>query len=320
MIEPSIEKFPRYRKFDVHMLVDFIELRCIVNPDKSMVTSDLKEIFTPEDEELDQSFSEEDEDSLDDMVAPQDVNELFLADLFRHMQSRQLHYGKSYPFEVTEGQIALKSSMSDVHIAYMYLLLCSHLKYVANKHQAQFTSEFEFVSARCLNSHVVPNHELHIFGKNSKVPSVRYVGNALRRLELLAEDLGGNLIAGAEDFPRTSSGDSGIDIVGWLNQWDHVKNQLVLVGQCKCSPRWMKEKDARTRLHEVMSLNDEVANFFLIPFHFRRATNEWHQIPPTRRKCLIDRERFIKSFPLADFKTCKSFALVKDYIESRLAA
>ena len=55
MIEPSIEKFPRYRKFDIHMLVDFIELRCLVNPDKSMVTSDLKEIFTPEDEEVDQA-------------------------------------------------------------------------------------------------------------------------------------------------------------------------------------------------------------------------------------------------------------------------
>jgi len=320
MIEPSILKFPKYKKFDVHLLVDYIELRCLVNADHNMVLSDLKEIFTAEDEEVDMRFSEDDIASPDDASEPDDANERFLADLFRHMQSRQIHYGSSYPFEVNDGQIAIKVALDDMHIAYLYLLLCSHLKYIAKEHHAQLTSEFEFVSIKCIEMLVVPNHELHVFGKNSKIKSARYTGNAINRLQLLADDLGGHLKVGAADFPKTSTGDSGLDIVGWFNCWDLLKNQLVLVGQCKCSMKWTEVKDARQRLHELMSLNDEVANYFLIPFHYRRSTNDWHQAASAGRKCLIDRERFIKSFPMAEFKTCKSFALVKEYMVSRLAA
>lgn len=319
MIEESILQFPSYNKFDKHLLVDFIELRCLVNADHSMVTSDLKEIFTTEDEEINLNF-DLNRGTVESTADLHDSNEGFLADLFRQMQSRQVYYGEGYPFTVKEGELALKRDLEDQHMAYLYLLLCSHLKYISKKHHAQLTSEFEYVSLKCLEQLHVAGYQLFIFGKNSKVRSDRYQGNAFTRLKLLSNDIGGTMRVGAADFPSTSTGDSGIDIIGWFNPWDHLKHQPVLVAQCKCSDEWVKVKDARSRINELMHLNDKVDNFFLIPFHYRQSSNDWHNAASAGRKCLIDRGRFIKSFPLEAFKACKSFALVKRFMETRLAA
>ncbi|MBL0128298.1 MAG: hypothetical protein IPP83_12800 [Flavobacteriales bacterium] len=319
MIEASILQFPSYNKFDKHLLVDFIELRCIMNLDRSIVLSELKDIFTIEDGEVNLNF-DLDAASESSIADQHDRNEGLLVDLFRHMHSRQKHYDDRYPFTVKDGEIALKETLDDGHMAYLYLLLCSHLKYIAKEHHANLTSEFEYVSLKCLEKLLVEHYRIFIFGKNSKIRSDRYKGNAIRRLEILAEDLGGILRVGAADFPTTSTGDSGIDIIGWFNPWDQTKTQPVLVAQCKCSDEWPVVKDARSRLHELMHLNDEVSNYFMIPFHYRKTSNDWHNAASAGRKCLIDRERFIKSFPLEAFKECKSFALVKDFVQARLAA
>lgn len=319
MIKTSILAFPSYNKFDKHLLVDYIEMRCLVNADHSMVLSEIKDIFTIEDEEINLNFNWDDS-APKTMVERHDKNERFLADLFSQMRSRQKFYGERYPFKVNDGELSLKSTLDDEHMAYLYLLLCSHLKYVDVKHHAQLTSEFEYVSLKCLELLHNREYQLFIFGKNSKIGSERYRGNAIKRLTLLADDLGGVLRVGAEDFPKTSTGDSGIDIVGWFNPWDHLKDQPILVAQCKCSDSWPDVKDARSRLNELMHLNDDISNFFLIPFHFRQSSNDWHNAASAGRRCLIDRERFIKSFPFDEFKKCKSFALVKEYMVARLAA
>lgn len=311
-LSQSIKSTQKISYFNQHMWVDYLELLTISVTDRLLTLSEIKKAISPQLADID--LSSIDESTPSDIREARDKFEERYQDYFTLLKKRSKEYGKNYPFKITNDTIELKEKVTKLQRAYLYLLICSQFSHVPKADMQILASDFEHVSQGALSNVQILRSGPFVYGKSGSNTSSRYRGNSFRRLQSLSDDLKGRLKVSQEDFALTSTGDAGIDIIGWHNPWDKLPSQFIYVGQCKCSDTWPSLKDAKSSIESLIDLDGEVINLYFIPFHFRKATGEWHSKPATVNKVMFDRFRIMKNFPLRAFERTKSYVLIKNFV------
>jgi hypothetical protein len=239
----------RYAQFDVHHWADWVELCCLENFDGLVSREDIEKRYQRSTELRKRSegkIDELDEDTNDrqqvdeedaDIVIDDRVTES-VAKWFHHIKGRSTLFGAAYPFLVSEGSntIQLVEQLSQAQRLYLVFLLMGNLNYFPVE-TAELTADFESLSKLAMKTLLPDRAEVHIFGKGSAA-SARYNGTAWERIQKLCADLRAKLEAKEGDFPVNSTGDAGLDLVGWLPWADNESSHLILFGQCACTPQW----------------------------------------------------------------------------------
>jgi hypothetical protein len=314
---------PKYRHFDIHLWSDFVELLTLWNIDNYYTSADLTDRIRPEETDisigLDDGSQEDYAGSYqDDPEVVDDKYEIRVSEYFEHCNFRKNIFGENYPFEPAYNVLKLKNDLNDCHLLYIYLLFCSHLNFFKNEEKI-FTSDFEQLSAEAMKFLLPDSAIVHNVGKNSAGGINHYRGNLYSKLESMAVDLGEKLTVSQSDMPKYSSGDGGLDILGWIPFSDKLKSKLIYVAQCKCSEEWKDIRSPKERLKSYMTINHAPNNLFFIPFFFRRSSGEWHEKDKIDDKVLIDRLRIIELFrpDVSLFLKTDSHKTVKSLIEEK---
>lgn len=309
---------PKYNKFDIHLWADYFELQCLQNIDGEITFGDAED-----DEETYDDISNNDiEDGNDGAAGKNDLKESFVEDIFRLIRYRSAVYAEAYPFVCdNRNLLRVKPALNDIHKLYIYLLMCSHLKYFKTE-MSNLTGDFELISVQTLKKYVPSNHlQVHIFGKNPKHTSAEFRGmNVQAKINQLALAINTTSVPG-QRYPNQSTGDAGADIVAWLPFPDNNGNMLLFMAQCKCSDEWPDQRhtasyNAWCGKLELSNSND---NLSFIPYCYRASDGLWHQKQNTSGSIMFDRQRILQQLQddLGFFVGADSFNLVTAFIETK---
>ncbi len=282
----TIESLPR-NKFDTYLWTDFAELSCLIDLDRELNLDQMQDKVY----EMGTANKVEDRDRSDNDIR----NAEKVQDWFRQMSYRQHVLGEGYPFMVSrDGEmVTLRNKLSVDHKLYLYLLLASNGRYVRSDLHSNLTADFEYLCHAILGKHF-PGWDTHIFG-SGRHSSPRYSGNIWTKLNRLAIDLHCPIIAKETDYPSTSTGDDGLDIVAWLPFQDQVPGLPAIFAQCACSPdEWIVKQD-KLSFHYWrgrFELPTEFIGMTFIPVFYRNATGDWHTLKDIRT-VLVDRLRIM---------------------------
>jgi hypothetical protein len=264
-------------KRQIHLLADFIELRCAISESGAFSTEELqdvrkradhdkvedeevslRELFF-EDEQPDAALaaaldveSSEVEPSLktapDDPAeersagesAQDDLRELEASDVVRHIEYRIATYGDAYPFRLRDDAvIELLDDLTPSRQLYLFLLVAANLKYVRRQQRKQeLTKYFELLGPDVLRGYLGPRAEVELFGTSTDaLAAPRYTGSLWEKLVALGVDLRAQVVAIEEDVE--DAGDFGVDVVAWFPFADDAEGRFVTVlAQCACGRKW----------------------------------------------------------------------------------
>ena len=303
---------PDYALFDVHQWADYAELVCLTSPDRSITYGDLSDKIYPSLRDLRSDLIEEDAEGgmyaltdkghsleMDPRVAKS--NELCQR-IFEYLNYRISSYGVSYPFRIDHKSLVRSDVLSSRQKLYVYCLMCSSLHYFP-EHKNVLTSEFEDVSRAVLQSVVGPRMKVLRFGKNT-THSADFSGNIAKKIKDLAAAMGELSMVQDGDYPNTSTGDDGLDLVAIDHYGDELGSRLSLFAQCKCSPTWHESvhSSSYNAWNQKITIRCPNVNVAMIPFCMRGADGSWHRKTAISGFMMIDRQRLLTLCP-DDFLT-----------------
>ncbi len=216
------------------------------------------------------------------------------------LRARAAFYGAAYPFEVGTDALELSTApLDDERLVYAFLLAAANLAAFGKADRHLLTDGFERTSRYVLAALLPPGSTVSVFGTSSQTGERFAQGSLIHRLEKLADELATELTKeGREEAanakPRTS-GDGGLDLVGWPDVIGPRKRIPVYFGQCACGDEWKSkpfEVIPLTWDHRLSSVS-WIVPVTLIPYAHRKEDNDWldlFSVPPT---VLIDRPRWL---------------------------
>jgi hypothetical protein len=306
------------KHYDGHTWADYVELLCLTDADGEITLAEVEKRVTKRkdvgedysepdknddgkpDHAVDEVPAVEDEDdngeSGSDEALQEDYRNTRVADIFQILSHRADSLGDAYPFVLSPDSALLSRSdnLNEKQRLYLFLLLCSNLRYVPKNRRWQLPRGFELVSARAMRRLVPPDAEVHLFGKGE--PGERYTGTLWNKISTLAADLCDDVIARRRDFKDNNTGDGGLDIVAWVTHHDELPSRLVMFGQCACTEEWVTKQ--RSSGPEVWSTLVRLlalpANLVFIPHMFRDAQGLWHREADIHHSVLVDRFRILR--------------------------
>jgi hypothetical protein len=299
---------------DTHMHADFAEVLCLVNPDHDISSSDILDRFA-ERRDLGEEFEEADIDpELAFGVAgnyelpteqPVDGECEEIDQISEQLVLRQRLLGSAYPFRLTvtgsSFRLARKQKLHKVHLLYLFLLIASDLTRINNPtYSRRFTSAFERLAGEMMRRLLPSGAQVHLFGTAAQKGELFHGGRLGDRMELLAKHLRG--VSKLDRNHSGSSGDAGIDIVGWVPMGDAGDGLLVLMGGATCSYKNWENKVYSTsygRLKEKVQIRVPSVNVTFIPFFMRTSSGDWHRADELGEALLVDRLRLIKGLAKA---------------------
>lgn len=318
---------PDYPLFDVHQWADYAELVCLSSTDRAITYGDLRDRLYPALRDLRSDLLDEDAagglysltdegHSIESEPTTSKSDELCQS-IFECLHYRLSAYGTSYPFTIDHKTLVRSTELSDRQRLYVYCLMCSSLSYFMD-HKNILTGEFEDVSKSVLESVVGPQMKVLRFGKNT-THTADFTGNITKKIGDLAKAMGELSLVKEGDYPNTSTGDDGLDLVAIDNYGDDIGSRLALFAQCKCSPTWHEtvhssSHDAWSQKIQLRCPNVSVA---MIPFCMRCADGTWHRPTAISGFMLIDRQRFISLCPepfLGHFIPLKTTGVVNQFL------
>jgi hypothetical protein len=216
------------------------------------------------------------------------------------LRSRAAFYEASYPFELTEDALELRTvALDEARLAYAFLLAAANLAGFADTDQHLLTGGFERASRHALAGLMPSASTVSIFGTSSR-SSERYGQTRLiERLEKLADDLATQLTLEGRSHANNSrpriSGDGGLDLIGWPDIIGPRKRLPVYFGQCACGADW------HSKPYEVVALTwdhrlepvSPIIPVTLIPYAYRSEDNDWLDLFSVIPTVLIDRPRWL---------------------------
>lgn len=237
-------------------------------------------------------------------------------DIWRYLRYRSGAFGDSWPFAIdpVARTLTLKSLLPELSVqqrVYIFLLLCSSLRYVQANASNALTRAFERVAYQAFIV-AFPGWEVHIFGTAATDGSRYDVGQLWERLLVLSADLRCRILAEREDFSDRDVGDNGLDLVAWLPLPERSKGLPMAFGQCACSPsEWRKKQSevSEERWGEVLRLASPISNWTFIPFCFHNPQGDWETPHHVNKGILVDRLRL---FSLLESRMDE----VKDVVEA----
>lgn len=282
---------PPSPKYKAYVQADFIEILCIVNPDRVITAAEILSRFrnsTDSEEDIeDNSLSNSDGERSDEDF-------LSVKIWFRYLKYRQFAFGESYPFRLRDNMtsLELKSDLDSHQKLYVYLLMASSLRHYEKRAQNHLGKGFEYISAEALKQYVGENAEVHIF---ATIPNGRYTGNKYAKIHKLAEDTFEELSIDEHAFHQSDTGDGGLDIVGWFPFEDETPNRLLIFGQCACGDDWETKQSSSdyNAWAGLIRLSIAPVNSIFIPYCFRDASGNWYAKHEIRMSLMIDRLRIM---------------------------
>ena len=111
----------------------------------------------------------------------------------------------------------------------------------------------------------------------------------------MGEDLCEKVVADPDDYSPMDTGDGGLDVVGWTSLDDSVPSNLIVLGQCACTPNWFNKQSSSSygAWSNKIAFVAPPSNMCFIPFFFRRADGTWHKVKDIHSSILIDRLRLV---------------------------
>jgi len=216
-----------------------------------------------------------------------------IEDCWLHLSYRQKAFD-CYPFEILDGQLAIKDILSDKNKIYLFLVLCSRLRSFPDKQsQILAASEFELICREAMKNLLPSESVVRIFGANSDDRKNHYGTNLRDAIKQLANDL-------MEDYSEeninelSASGDYGLDIVGHYTFNDSANGSLACFGQCAAQEkRWIgKTLEAHPiRFKNLIHFIHDPTNIVFIPHCYRQSNGKWKVKSHTSGTILIDRLR-----------------------------
>jgi hypothetical protein len=222
-------------------------------------------------------------------------------DVWTLLRARAEYYGSVYPFEVTEEPLELRTLRLDVNrLGYGFLLAAASLSAFETTKRHLLTGGFERASRHVMAALLPPHSTVSIFGTSS-VAGERYGhGRLIDRLEALAADLATQLTHEARQEAAhgtaRSSGDGGLDLVGWPEMVGPRKRLPVYFGQCACGKDWHHkpfEVVAASWDHRLEPVSPIVPVTF-IPYAYRTEEQDWADLFAVIPTVLIDRPRWLQ--------------------------
>ena len=221
-------------------------------------------------------------------------------DVWTLLRARAEFYGTGYPFEVGEDALEIQTMpLDDRRLAYVFLLAAANLAAFADTDRHQLTGGFERASRHAMAALLPDGSTVSVFGTSSNDGERYGQARLVDRLEKLADDLATQLTNegrahGANAAPR-SSGDGGLDLVGWPDVVGPRKRLPVYFGQCACGDEW------QTKPYEVAAITwdhrlepvSQIVSVTLIPYAHRGEDNDWLDLFAIIPTVLIDRPRWL---------------------------
>lgn len=313
----TIETHPR-RDDGHHKWADYIELLCVQNIDGEVSTTYIIDRIT-EGNVLDIAGN------VLDIAGEYQASELSTRwvtdaeDWFRHLQFRQEIFQDFYPFILTDSgdTLQLKAHLSSKHYLYIYLLLSSNLSYTDGGTRHTLTNDFEYLCSVALKN-CLPNWNIYIFGKG-KFSHDRYRGNIWTKLNQLAKDINDILLVKESDLKPTSTGDEGLDIVGWV-KGDDLSGIFVFFCQCACTEDWVNKQHtvSFSSWRQKLKLMAGNSSLTCIPFCYRTTTGEWYQQHKIET-ILLDRLRITQLLESTydEIEHLDSFNVIENVLEEK---
>lgn len=274
-----------------HYWADYIELLCLVHPDGLVTKGDVldrigeREDLGGEVDEIEGDFAEEAGVTLEDLGEDKwsaEIDDKWAAEAdswFAHLEYRARVFGNHYPFNISGNMLQRQARMTSRRKFYVSLLLSSCLRYVSKSSESKLTSSFEIISRDALRRSLPEIAQVHVFG-TSKYGKGRYRGNIWKKIKRLASDLREELNprVGPESFSKYSTGDRGLDLVAWVPMKDEENCQIVIFGQCACTPKWIEKQHSSSpeKWKNLISFQVKPLNAVFIPFCYRTSDGKWY--------------------------------------------
>ena len=283
---------PPTPKYSTHLQADFVELRCLVHPDRSIGKSEVHDLFA---EDADINRENPYYELPNDAAMKTDKQLEYIDDWFQYLEYRAEAFDSAYPFQLRSNSnlLEVKRDLNDHNRLYVYLLMASSLRYYGKPEEKIITSSFESISAEALKQYIGDKAEIHVFGANS---SSRYTGDIDSKIEELAKDICEVARISKNNKRKKRSGDAGLDIVGWIPMDDTNPGRLLIFGQCACGKKWEDKQSSSSyqRWSRLIDLSLEPVNTIFTPYCFRDASGNWFEPQDIHMSLMIDRLRIMK--------------------------
>jgi len=296
---PPIEISHPPKTKDVHMWADFVELLCLVNPDRACSRADVLDRYA-EALDVDEELADIDaEEELTPLRPPQrnDKRALQANDWFTHLEYRQTVFRDFYPFYLSEQRDSVyrHTELTSKQKVYILFLLASNLTYFNQSDINILTSSFELVSMEALKSYLPLNAYVKLFGTGPLHHEAKYTGLLINKIRKLAADLGEQVLCNETHFRPGDTGDGGLDIVGWIPLGDSSGGFILIFAQCACTDNWETKQFSSSEMKwkKYITFSAPPCNMCFIPICFRSAGGTWHNSTKISDTILIDRVRLV---------------------------
>ena len=294
IVKEKISRIPSWSKNNINRWADYIELLCLYNDDHLISKDDILDmLFDNDTEELQRGES--------DHSAKYDRLVAVIDNYYEIIEYRFSMHEDYYPFEIEDGQcIILKDGLSEKHMHYIFLLLCSNICFIDQSSLQKITHTFERYCQPIMKILMPNDAQTELFGTTRDNSLFR--GTLRTRISQLANILGAQTTKSMdkdEKYDRIHAGDAGLDIVSFL-KLDNASHIPLALGQCACSyDEWM-DKQSSIDNDTWSTRIDPLAPFWrymYVPFFCHDASGRLENLTEIHT-CLIDRQRILNIFDL----------------------
>lgn len=316
-------KIPKYHKEDIHNWVDFLELKCLVSITGELSEGDIEDCFDlPLSDYGEGFFPEEEVRDFERSKKPSNERYInFYMSIREQIDWRANFFDDFYPFIWESSVLKRRDELTPSNLLYVFLLLCSSLNNVTKSDVAHLTADFESLAKTWLIMQF-PKFKTILIGKgrnqNKNLPN-----KILEKFKDISQMIGERLNPDftEENVSKYNTGDGGIDTLTYNETDDELGNRLLIFGQCKCSPDWIKEIGVFGQsIEEVFNLRASSIKVFIVPFSHRKSDGNWFRPQVLYNISLIDRYRLMKgisNISLRRFLSGESLNLVEKFLSSK---
>jgi hypothetical protein len=308
---------------DLYYWCDYIELKCLVDPDHKYSRGRVLELLDDSaqlygdvtDADNNAQAKDEvilggdDEEELDEeaflpigglvsSTPPSLQKESRVAGWFANFEYRAAIFGDNYPFELSADsqELSLRDITPKGRQLYLQLLLSSSLRLIPATRWDELTEPFEEISEQIFAKLMPSGWKVHRFGAKG---ATRYKGLLFSKLQKLAKDLRAPLQLKKEHFKTGNSGDGGLDLVAWHPLGDARIGIPIALAQCGCTAEeWSKKslEAAPDALWSHMPAHHRWATYYFMPHDLvvsSGSKQDWQRRPKITACIVIDRLRLM---------------------------
>lgn len=313
----ATEKPPSAPKRETHTWADWVELRCLMDPDGLVTPGQVAAWLREDPQEVSDEDASDDEAGETSQVqdsdyvvtdqeaargtaarvrAPQRVDSRALraTDYFAVLRARAGELAGAYPFTVDAMGIQRQVDPNNaVQRLYVFLLLAAQLRVVAERRRTYLTATFEHLMVPALES-LLPGARVQLFGTTAEQGG-RYRGSLRTKIKRLAEDLNERPGRGYDSIGPHDRGDAGLDVVAEIPVGDNRPGRFVVFLQAACTERWVEKQHscAPSAWRQRLPLTNPQMTVCGVPFYLRTALGDWHDYNDLQDRLILDRPRII---------------------------